>query len=144
MRTTIKTVTGKDRSNSKPAMSFDPVTRSAWVRKRAWSDGRGSFSSCSLESISVSPASSTTLTNPPSTLSTPSWNAFDRLPVSYRFLSDTTSFVHYKEISFLIALQIAWSFLSVKGHDVSYLYIGIWIIMNEIIITNLYYYSYNI
>lgn len=52
------------RSNSEPTMSFDLVTRNAWVRKRAWSDGRGSFSSCSLESIPDSPANSTIPTNP--------------------------------------------------------------------------------
>ena len=59
---TIKTVTRKGRSNSEPAVSFDPVTCSAWAGKRAWSNGRGSFSSCSLESIPGSPASSTTPT----------------------------------------------------------------------------------
>lgn len=95
---TIETATRKGRSNSEPAVSFDPVTRSAWAGKRAWSNGRGSFSSRSLQSIPGSPASSTTpTTSPPSTLSTPSWNAFDRLPAPYRFPSDTTPFVHRAE-----------------------------------------------
>lgn len=125
MRITIKTVTGKDRSNSEPAMSFDLVTRSAWVRKRAWSDGRGSFSSCSLESIPDSPASSTTPTNP-----LPSLPQVEMPSTAYLFHIDSHPtrpllfIMKKKTIFFLIALQIAWSFLSVKRRNISYLCIG--------------------
>lgn len=36
MRITIKTMTGNGKSNSKPAMSFDPVTRNTLERGHGW------------------------------------------------------------------------------------------------------------